>query len=381
MKSYGNLWETLVSEDNIRKAIAKSSKGKRKRRDVRPIVENPKNYIKFFRNYAEHFENKNHIPRTIYDGISHKKRTIICPKYKEQVVHHMATQALTHVFMKGMYEHSYGSIPKRGSHRGKKVIEKWLRDKKNTKYCLKMDIQKFFDSVNHKILKEKLARLLKDPKTLDLIYKLVDVTDKGLPLGFYTSQWLANWFLQDLDHHIKEVLKAKYYIRYMDDMVIFGSNKRTLHKIKDGVEKYLGNVLGLNLKYNWTVFRFIYEKDGKEYGRFLDFMGFRFYRTRTTLRRTILLKITRKAKHISKKIANIHDARQMLSYAGWFKHTDCYKVYLKYVKPYVSLKRLKKKVSRYDRKEKQCGKQQGQHKDHKKQITQAQKQLPISVKT
>ena len=138
-----------------------------------------------------------------------------------------------------------------------------------------------------------------------------------------------------------------HYMRYMDDMVIFGSNKRVLHRMRQAISDYLEMELGLELKVNWQVFRFSY---GNNQGRDLDFMGFRFYRNRTILRKSIMYKATRKARKISKKEkATILDAHQMLSYLGWIDCTDTYLMYWKWIKPCVSFQQLKRKVSRYDK--------------------------------
>ena len=217
----------------------------------------------------------------------------------------------------------------------------------------------------NELLKEKFRKYVHDERMLDLIYQTIDIVvdgeivDRGLPLGFDTSHWYANWYLQGLDHFIKEELRAVYYIRYMDDMVIFGSNKRKLHRMKDEIERYLKERLDLELKGDWQVFRFVYKEvdieiDGKikhrQYGRDLDFMGFRFYRNRTAMRKSIMLRATRKAKKISKKDQpTIYDTRQMVSYNSYLKSTDTYNVYKKYIKPYVSMKKMRQKISRYDK--------------------------------
>lgn len=348
MKSYNHLYEICISEANRKEAIKGSKRSKRIRQIIKERHWSDDDLLALSYEWIVQYENTEHTPINIYDGITHKERTIIVPTIEELIVQHCVVNALKPMFSKGMYEHSYASLPGRGAHKGKKVIEKWIRhDVKNAKYVLKMDIHHFFDSVPHHILKAKLAKHIHDEKMLDLLFKIIDVTDHGIPLGFYTSQWFSNWFLQGLDHYIKEQLHAAHYMRYMDDMVVFGSNKKALHRMKECISEYLGFNLGLALKANWQVFRFAY---GQNKGRDLDFMGFRFYRNRTVLRRSIMLKATRKAKKISKKEKpTIHDARQMLSYLGWVDCTDTYKMYARWIKPHVSFQKLKRKVSSHDK--------------------------------
>ncbi len=369
MKSYKHLYEKYISEDNSRLAILNSSKGKRDRPVVKSYLPaitaegDPDGVIlKRVQSFASDFHNADHTPVEIYDGITRKKRTIIVPRYYEQIVHHMAVNVLIPIFSRGMYEHSYASIPGRGAHKGKKVIEKWIRkDPKGVKYCLKMDVRKFFDSIPHDILLGKLEKLIHDERFLDILREIISVSDHGLPLGFYTSQWLANWYLQDLDHYIKEELRAPHYMRYMDDMVVFGANKRELHRIRAAIDEYLKTRLGLELKGNWQVFRFDYvDRDGKHRGRFLDYMGFRFYRDRTTIRRSIMLKATRKARRIAKKEKpTIYEVRQMTSYLGWIDCTDTYGMYTKWIKPFVDIQKCKRRVSNYDRRKNQEEKDHG----------------------
>ena len=369
MKSYNHLYEKYISEDNIRLAILNSSHGKRDRPVVRfylPAVRadgDPDGVIlKRVQSFASDFHNADHTPVKIYDGITRKKRTIIVPRYYEQIVHHMAVNVLIPIFSRGMYEHSYASIPGRGAHKGKKVIEKWIRkDPNGVKYCLKMDVRKFFDSIPHDILLGKLEKLIHDERFLDILREIISVSDHGLPLGFYTSQWLANWYLQDLDHYIKEELRAPHYMRYMDDMVVFGANKRELHRIRAAIDEYLKTRLGLELKANWQVFRFDYvDRDGKHRGRFLDYMGFRFYRDRTTIRRSIMLKATRKARRIGRKEKpSIYEVRQMTSYLGWIDCTDTYGMYTKWIKPFVDIQKCKRRMSAYDRRKNQEEKDHG----------------------
>ena len=357
MKSYNHLYEQYISDPNIEVSTINSSKGKRKRNAVEfyykdgAVTDKGKKKTKKYASYGN-FKNFKHVSIEIYDGITRKKRVIIVPRYQEQIVHHMVVNTLIPIFSKGMYEHSYASLPNRGAHKGQKVIERWIRtDPEHCKYCLKMDIRKFFDSIPHDILLEKLHNLIHDEKFMSILEEIISVTDVGLPLGFYTSQWLSNWYLQDLDHYIKEDLGADHSMRYMDDMIIFGSDKEDLHRKKDRIDIFLKEHLGLKLKDNWQVFRFDYiTPDGKHKGRFLDYMGFRFYCDRTTMRKTIMLKATRKAKKLSKKDKpTIYDMRQIMAYLGWIDCTDTYGMYCMWIKPYVDFQKCKRRMSKYDK--------------------------------
>lgn len=193
----------------------------------------------------------------IVDGSCGKRRSIIRPSRREQVLHHMIINILSPIFLRPMYNHVHAAILGRGCLSGKKTLEKWIkRDYKGTKYYLKMDIRKYFESVPHEILKAKLAKIIKDKRFLTLVNNTIDIKcngkylNKGIPLGFYTSQWYANFYLTGLDHYIKEKLHAPYYMRYMDDMVILGGNKRKLIKIQQAIAEYLKENLGLTMKEN-----------------------------------------------------------------------------------------------------------------------------------
>ena len=359
MKSYRHLFEICISETNRRKAIKQAKRTKRVRKMLKRRHMSDDELLDSSLEWIINYENAEHTPVIIQDGTAQKERSIVVPTLEELIVQHCICKALEEMFWHGMYKHSYASLPKRGSHKAKKVIEKWIdTDPKNVKYVLKMDIHHFFDSIPHDILKAKLARKIHDDRMLDLLFKIIDVVDVGIPLGFYTSQWLSNWFLQELDHYVKEQLHAVHYVRYMDDMVVFGSNKKVLHQMRIAISRYMAEYYGLELKGDWQVFRFSYlvKKNGeiKEKGRPLDFMGFVFYRNRTVLRESIMLKATRKARKIHKKPyqgrkPTVHDYRQMMSYLGWIDCTDTYNMYRKFIKPRVNFQRMKRYISRYDR--------------------------------
>lgn len=382
MKTVRNLWKKITTEENIKAAFYEASKGKRDRNDVRRILDNIDHHVsilqKILLETTPYDSTKGYQPRKttseiINEGTSKKKRHIEKPRYKyDQVVHHVVMRQLIPYIIKSAYDHIYSSIPDRGTHSGKKTIEKWLRnDTRNTKYCAKMDIRHFYESVDHAILKEWLQKKIQDVYLLEILNRIIDShVDKtiimkeleakdiyiqtGLPLGFYTSGWFSNWLLQPLDYYIKQELGVKLYMRYADDMVLFRANKKELHKAVKAIESYLNNRLNLKMKYNYQVFRLEYysKKKKKMVGRPLDYMGFVFHRDRTALRKSIMLRSTRKANRISKKErVSWYDACSMISYMGYIDNTDTYNVYEKYIKPKVSVKALKAKVSYHSKKE------------------------------
>ena len=341
MKRYGNIYNRICNIDNIKLAIIKASKGKRNRKTVIKIIKDMDLYASELRDMLLNrtYKPSPYIESVIFDGSNKKERIIHKPKfYPDQIIHWALMLQLEPIIMKGMYFHCCGSVPNRGSSHGQKYIKKWIQnDKKNTKYCLKLDISKFYQSINHDVLKAKFRSKIKDNDTLWLIDSIIDSCEEGLPIGNYTSQWFANFMLQDLDHFIKEKLKMKYYLRYIDDMVLFGSNKKKLHKSKKEIETII-NSYSLQIKKNWQVF--------KVDSRGVDFLGFRFFRNKVILRKRNALRIRRRAKRIHKR-GNISykDACAMVSYWGWIKRSNSYNFYNKHVKPYIRIKKAREVIS------------------------------------
>ena len=356
MKSYNHLYEQVIDKDNIRSSIIETYKNKRikVRKKYTKIIDNLDYYVEYYYNYATNFKNAEHTPKLIYDGYKRKQRVIVAPTFDEQVVHRMVVNVLKPIFQKSFYYHSYGSIPGKGRIKAMKAIEKRTFNHEY-EYCLQLDVKKYFECVPHNILKNKLSRIIHDEDFLKLLFTIIDVQEEGIPIGFYTSQWIANWYLSDLDHYIKEQLHAEFYLRYMDDMIIFSNDKQKLHRLKDDIEKEL-KVLGLSLKSNWKIFKL--ERYGK--GTPLDFVGFKFYTGKTILRKKIYYRMLRKANKMKKK-ADFHhyECRQMLSYLGVRNKCNVHDGLALSVYAYMDISELKDVISKFDRREAQtCGYQQ-----------------------
>lgn len=344
MKRIGYIYDKICSVDNIKVAIVNSSKGKRNQNRVKRVLGDTDYFAGKIRDMLidKIYIPSPYVEKTIQDGANKKTRTICKPSYfPDQIIHWALMQQIQPILTRGMYAYTCGSVPGRGTSLGQKTLEKWLRkDYKGTKYCLKLDIKKFYPSVDNEILKQMFRRKIKDKDCLWLIDTIID-SARGLPIGNYTSQWFSNFFLEGLDHYIKERLGIKYYIRYVDDLVLLGSNKRKLHRVKNAIDDYLSQI-NLTIKGNWQVSRVN--------SRAIDFLGFRFYRNRTTLRKRNALRIRRRFNKISKKkYLNYKDACAVISYWGWIKRSDSYGFYHKHVKPKVNIKRARKVISRYAR--------------------------------
>lgn len=357
------LFDKLISNDNLEKAFYFASKHKTKRAKVRRALAHKKQIIYKLQKLLKEGKLKLPIHQgvDINDGIEAKARIIVKPPFVYDLILQWAViLVMKPYFEKGMYEWSCGSVAGRGDVYGKRHIVKYIRENPTKiKYCVKGDIYHFFQSVPIERFKQNLDKKIRDKKFLSVVNMILDcktieyhgeLIDIGLPIGFYTSQHFANWYLQEFDHFIKEQLHVKCYVRYVDDFVFFGNNKKELHKALFAISEYLSTI-GLKLKSNYQVFRFVYtDKNGKERGRFIDFMGYKIYRDKVTIRRKTFYKIMRKFKKVSKlKVIDIHSAKQVTCYMGYFKHTNSYRLFNEKVKPLVNIGACRKIVSDYDK--------------------------------
>ena len=231
----------------------------------------------------------------------------------------------------------------------------------HTKYVLKLDVRKCYPTMNHEELRKKLQRRIKDKKFLRLAdriiasfqqpmathERLLPETDAvGIPVGLFTSPWFCNFFFQDIDHKVAEKTGAAHNVRYVDDMVLFDSNKRRLHKALEFIEAEV-KATKQTVKDNWQVF--ILSK------RPLDFLGFKFHPNKTTIRKSIMLRISRKARTIARAAyASIRNAHAMVSYIGYIVNSDSQRFYEKWVRPFVNIKHLKGVIADEDRKQHQA---------------------------
>lgn len=228
------------------------------------------------------------------------------PYFPDRITHHAIMNVLEPVFIQVFTANTYSCIKGRGIHKAAKDLRKALCDEAGTHFCLKMDIKKFYPSVNHGVLKQLLRRKFKDENLLWLLDEIIDSTS-GLPIGNYLSQYFANFYLTYFDHWIKEQKAVKYYFRYADDIVILSDSKLYLHELLHDITAYLKINLRLTVKDNYQVFPLD--------ARSIDFVGYRFYHTHTLLRKGIKQRFAR-------MLAKRKNAASIASYLGWAKHCN-----------------------------------------------------------
>lgn len=248
----------------------------------------------------------------IYDP---KERDIYrLPYYPDRIVHHAIMNFLEPIFVSVFTEDTYSCIKGRGIHGVVSNLKDSLKDCQNTIYCLKLDIRKFYPSINHEILKKIIRKKIKDVRLLNLLDNIID-SAPGVPIGNYLSQYFANLYLAYFDHWIKENRKVKYYFRYADDIVILHANKKYLHDLFFDIQNYLWDNLQLKVKGNWQIF--------PTDSRGIDFVGYVFYHTHIKLRKSIKKRLCRKVAKINKQSLSEKDYKQSISpWLGWAKHCN-----------------------------------------------------------
>lgn len=306
MKRFGNLFHTICSMDNLRLADQRARRQKGHQRGIREFDKDHAGNLQALHESLVDGTYRTSAYRTflIYEP---KEREIFMLPYKDRIVHHAIMNLLESILVPTFTADTYSCVKGKGVHKANEAVKRALKDVAGTQYCLKMDIRKFYPSVNHDVLKQLIRRKIKDKYLLQLLDEIIDSAD-DIPIGNYLSQYFANLYMTGFDHWMKEQKRQRYYFRYADDMVILASTKEELHQLLAEIRHYLATNLKLNLKHNYQIFPV--EKRG------IDFVGYVNYHTHTRVRKTI-------KKNCARKMKKGCGPETRASYLGWFKHADC----------------------------------------------------------
>lgn len=317
MKRKGHIFEDISSIKNLEEADRHARRGKLKQYGVQLHIKNEKQNLSDLRQTL--LENSYVTSEyNIFKIMNPKERVISrLPYFPDRILHWAIYLQIEKIFVPTFTVDTYSSLKGRGVHRCSNNLKIALKDAENTKYCLKLDIHKFYPSINNQILKVKIRRKIKDIKALNLLDEIIDSAE-GLPLGNLLSQLLSNIYLNELDHHIKANFKVSYF-RYCDDIVVLSNSKKELHFIFNKIREILDS---LNLKINKSHQVFPVASRG------IDFVGFKHYHTHTLIRDSIkrqFIKAVRKHKNNKNQMNKIY-----ASYKGWFMACDSINLTNKY---------------------------------------------------
>jgi retron-type reverse transcriptase len=315
MKRYGNLYDKICSVENLKLADKIARKGKLRSYGVRRHDKHREQNIQRLHETLvnESYRTSSYTIFKIYDP---KEREISrLPYYPDRIVHHAIMNYLEPIFVSVFTKNTYSCIKRRGIHGAFVDVQNALRrDPTGTDYCLKLDIRKFYPSIDHEILKLIIRKKVKDNRLLSLLDEIIN-SAPGVPIGNYLSQYFANLYLAYFDHWIKEEKRVKHYFRYADDIVILHSSKEYLRGLFLEIQDYLSERLKLVIKKNWQIF--------PVKSRGIDFIGYIFYHTHILLRKGIKKRFCRRLSLLNKK--EISDKKYMIaicSWLGWAKHCD-----------------------------------------------------------
>lgn len=368
-----DLFNSICSMDNLYRAYQNAKSGKGWYKEVKQIEKRPFYYLAGLQ-----YMLKNHLFKTSEYEIfilneGKKKRDVYkLPFFPDRIAQWAILQVIEPFLVANMTADTYSAIPGKGIQpivndlRGyykTKIIDGkkksvWvpsilLSDEENTRYCYKIDLHHYYQSINHEVLKQKFRKVFKDPELLWLLDEIADsintATEEdlielslsgeievdpntGIPIGNYMSQYSGNFYLSSFDHWVKEELHVKHYYRYMDDVVIFASSKEELHEIHRKVTAYTRDYLHLNIKGNYQIF--------PTKVRGVDFVGYRFFGEYTLLRKSTAINFKRKMRACRKKMENnipptYSEWCSFNSYKGWLGNCDSYRLSKKYIEPLI----------------------------------------------
>lgn len=254
MRRDGHLFEKIVEWENLLEAFYATQRGKAERLEVRRFRENLHSNIDCIRDelLSGEFRFGDYRHFTVHDP---KTRRIQSAPFPQRVVHHAIINVVGSLLERRFIFDTYACRKGKGQHAALRRATDFAR---RNPFYLKMDVRKFYDSIDHGIMLDLLARRIKDRSLLALFNQLVESyctqPGKGLPIGNLTSQYFGNVYLDEFDHWMKEARRMRHYLRYMDDMLCFGSLEE-MKSLRNESEEWLREHLSLSLNHRGEINR------------------------------------------------------------------------------------------------------------------------------
>ncbi|MBE9140829.1 RNA-directed DNA polymerase [Nodosilinea sp. LEGE 07088] len=335
MKRHGNLWPSVIDFSNLLCAARKAQKGKRFRPNILDFNYHLEQELHTLKADLEQKTYKPGKYRT-FEIKEPKPRLISAAPYRDRVVHHALCNVITPLMEPSFIYDTYANRERKGTHL---ALQRFTRYARSSDYVLQCDIQKYFPSIDHQILKACLRRKIKCPDTLWLIDTIIDGSNeqipaafhfqdddllsplnrrRGLPIGNLTSQFFANVYLSGFDHFVKETLGGKKYLRYVDDFALFSDSHDFLTEARQAIEAHLDR---LRLKIHPVKSHISKTQQGA------NFLGFRIFPDRIRVRTENLRRARRRCRELqisyaARKIDLNRVVTGLQSWEAHLKHGD-----------------------------------------------------------
>ncbi|KKT32320.1 MAG: RNA-directed DNA polymerase (Reverse transcriptase) [Candidatus Moranbacteria bacterium GW2011_GWF2_44_10] len=335
MKIYKDVFEKIISPENLFSAWDNFKVGKIKKKDVQAFESKlEQNIFQLHRELrGRSYRHGSYASFYIRDP---NQRHIHKAEVRDRILHHAVFSILNPIFEATFISHSFSCRIGKGTHKGVIALEKMIRKETQNYsrrcFILKCDVRKFFDTVDHGILMRILKKRIKDENALCLLREIISsfssehsdiFTVRGLPIGNLTSQLFANIFLNELDQFVKNKMRLKFYARYTDDFVIVGKDERELKNMLSEIRSFLKDRLSLELHPKKIVIR--------KYSQGIDYLGYivlpHYQLLRTKTKKRVFKKLKMRigqyrAGEISEKSLN----QSLQSYLGVFSHADTHEL-------------------------------------------------------
>lgn len=335
MKIYKNIFDRMVSPENLFSAWDKFKSDKQKKRDVQYFEWRlEENIFQLHRDLKS--RSYRHGVYTSFYIRDPKQRHIHKASVRDRVLHHAVFSVINPLFEETFIPTSFSCRIDYGTHKGIDLLDKTLRQISGNSFkpcfVLKGDIKKFFDTIDHSILLSIIRKRIKDTDTMWLLEEIIEsfisrystlFERKGLPIGNLTSQLFANIYLNEFDQFIGHTLKVKHYIRYTDDFVIIADNKLYLENLIISIRSYLSDKLVLELHSKKLTIRKFHQ--GIDFLGYIIFPHYRLLRTKTKQR--IFRKLEKRNWEYKNGTINKQTLEQSFqSYLGVLSHCNSYKL-------------------------------------------------------
>ena len=324
MKRIGNLYQKVISLENLRLADERARKGKTRSYGVRVHDRNREANIIALHEalLTKTFRTS---PYTVFTIHEPKEREIYrLPYYPDRIVHHAIMNVLEPIWTRTFTRNTFSCIKGRGIEGCARHVDRMIRKYEGRPlYCLKIDITKYYPSIDHDVMKRIVRRKIKDNDLLWLLDEIIDSSD-GLPIGNYISQYLANLYPCYLMHEVNERQEVDCE-EYADDFVFYSDSKERLREFFHGfLRPYLERELLLRVKGNWQIFPIARNRYDRA-GRALDYVGYRFYRKQKLIRKSIKQNFCRAVSRLNRRDPPL-DAKTykqaVAPWLGWARHSD-----------------------------------------------------------